>query len=285
MDISIEKIKEIHKQVLYPVVRVLTEHAAGTGVVVYSGVTPDTKDKPDDEKEYETYVITCWHVVADAIKFVKKWSSLAKRDITVEANELVRVEIFKYEKLSRCIGATSYDAEILIYDKPLDIALLKTRCCEKIHYVAKLYPKNKSEEIKLGSPMISCGCSMAHQPFFTFGNLSSKGDQIDTKEYWMTSANVIFGNSGGPVFLSDTYEYIGNTARVTANEMGFGVDIITWMGFFIPVDNIYKFLEENLFNFIFDKTIDSKVCAEKRKAKMEEEERRMMFPAPKGSSE
>jgi hypothetical protein len=124
---------------------------------------------------------------------------------------------------------------------------------------------------------------MAHQPFFTFGNLSSKGDQIDTKEYWMTTANVIFGNSGGPVFLEDSYEYIGNTARVTANQMGFGVDIITWMGFFIPIESIYRFIDENFYTFIFDKTTDSKICAERRKAKMEEEERRMMFPAPKDS--
>lgn len=278
-----EKIREIHKQVLYPVVRVLTEHAAGTGVIIYSALTPDTINKPDEDKEFESYVITCHHVVEDAIKFVKKWSTIAKKDIIVEANELVRVEIFKYEKLSRCIGATSYDAEIIAYDKPFDVALLKIKCSEKVEHVAKLFPKGKSDEIKLGSPMISCGCSMAHQPFFTFGNLSSKGDQIETKEYWMTSANVIFGNSGGPVFLSDSYEYIGNTARVTANQMGFGVDIITWMGFFIPIESIYKFLDENFFNFIFDSSTNSKECEAHRKSKMEEEERRMMFPAPKGS--
>jgi S1-C subfamily serine protease len=284
MDITEEKLKEIHKNVLYPVVRVLTEHAAGTGVVIYSKVTPETKDKPIDDREYESYVITCHHVVEDAIKFVKKWSKIAKKDITVEANELVRCEIFKYEKLSRCIGGTTLDAEIVAYDKPLDIALLKIKCSEKIPYVAKLFPKDKSDEIKLGSPMISCGCSMAHQPFFTFGNLSSKSDQIDAKEYWMTSANVIFGNSGGPVFLSDTYEYLGNTARVTSIQLGFGVDIITWMGFFIPIDGIYGFLEENFYQFIYDVAFNSTQCEELRKAKMEEEERKMSFPTPKGQT-
>jgi S1-C subfamily serine protease len=283
MGISSEKIKEIHKHILYPIVRVLTENAAGTGVVIYSAITPETIDKPDDEKEYESYVITCHHVVEDAIKFVKKWSGIAKKDITVEANELVRVELFKYEKLSRCIGGTTLDAEIVAYDKPLDIALLKVKCSEKIEQVAKLYPREKEDEIKLGAPMISCGCSMAHNPFFTFGNLTSKGDQIDAKEYWMSSANIIFGNSGGPVFLEDSYEYIGNTARVASVQLGFGVNIITWMGFFIPIDSIYGFLEENFFMFIYDNTTDSKKCTEQRKQKMEEEERKMSFPAPKGS--
>lgn len=281
LDISSEKIKEIHKNILYPIVRVLTERAAGTGVIIYSSITPDTINNPDDEKEYETFVVTCHHVVEDAIKFVKKWSNIAKKDIVVEANELVRCEIFKYEKLSRCIGGTTLDAEIVCWDKPLDIALLKVKCSEKIAYIAKLYPRNKGDEIKLGEPMISCGCSMAHQPFFTFGNLSSKGDQIDAKEYWMTTANVIFGNSGGPVFLSESFEYLGNTARVASIQLGFGVDIITWMGFFIPIDSIYNFLEENFFMFIYDKTTDSKKCEVLRKKKIEEEERKLSFPSAK----
>lgn len=285
MDISDEKIKEIHKHVLYPVVRVLTERAAGTGIVIYSAPTPETKDLLDkDDIEYESYVVTCWHVISDAIKFVKKWSSIAKKDITVEANEIVRVEVFKYEKLSRCVGGTTLDAEIVAYDKPYDVALLRVRCSEKIDYVAKLYPKGKGDDIKQGAPMISCGCSMAHEPFFTFGNLSSKHDQIEAKEYWMTSANLIFGNSGGPVFLDNTFEYIGNTARVASVQLGFGVDIITWMGFFIPIDSVYAFLDENFFQFIYDKTTDSQKCEKLRKAKMEEEERKMSFGAPKGSN-
>jgi S1-C subfamily serine protease len=275
MDITEDKIKEIHKHVLYTVVRVMTECAAGTGIVVYSGITPDTKDKPDDEKEYETYVITCWHVVEDAIKFKKNWSSIAQKDIVKEANELVKVEIFKYEKLSRCIGGTTFDAEIIAWDKPLDIAILKTKCSERHPYVAKIYPRGKGDNIKLGTPMISCGCSLAHEPFFTFGNLSSKHDQIDAKEYWMTTANVIFGNSGGPVFLDGTYEYLGNTARVATQQMGFGYDVITWMGFFVPIDSIFGFLEEAFMQFIYDPSTDSKQCAELRKKKQEEEERKM----------
>jgi hypothetical protein len=100
-----EKIVEIHKHILYPVVRVRTDKAGGSGVIIYS------KPTPDNPEAYETYVATCNHVIEDAVKFVKKWSPIAQREITIEDRQLVQVEVFKYEKLSRCVGGTTYQAE------------------------------------------------------------------------------------------------------------------------------------------------------------------------------
>jgi len=284
MDEKLAKLTEIHKAVLYPIVRVSTEKAAGekaagTGVVIYSKPTPDSKDKPDDDKEYETYVVTCWHVVEEAIKFMKKWSAIAQREITAEDRALVKVEIFKYEKLSRCVGGTTYNAEIVAWDKGIDIAVLKIHAIERFKHVAKIYSRGKGDEIKLGTDVVSCGCSMGHEPFFMFGKIAAKHDIIENKEYWMTTANVIFGNSGGPNFLDGTYEYIGNTARVTVvPQFGFGVDVVTWMGFFMPIDSIYDFFDESFLQFIYDEKFTSVQCAELRKAKMEEEEKKLFIP-------
>jgi len=284
MKLSEKELKEIHKKVLYPVVRVRTEKAGGTGLIIYSKPTPETKDLPEDEKEYETYVITCHHVIEDAIKFVKKWSSIAKREITVEDRQLVQVEVFKYEKLSRCIGGTTYQAEIVAWDKELDIAVLKLRTSEKFKYVAKLYPKGQEDKIYLGRPTIACGCSLGHEPLFTIGHLVAKHDVIENKEYWMNTANTIFGNSGGAVFLADTLEYIGVTARITALQLGFGVDVITWMGFFVPITSVYNFLDENFLMFIYDPNYTSTQCAEMRKKKEEEEQRKLYLPEDLGKS-
>jgi len=267
-----EQIIKIHKEVLYPLVRVRTDKAGGSGLIIYSKPTPENKDI------YETYVITCQHVIDDAIQFVKKWSSIAQREITVEDRKLVQVEVFKYEKLSRCVGGTTYQAEIVAWDKQLDIAVLKVRCEEPFKYVAKIYPKGKSDDIKLGVPVIACGCSMGHEPLFTFGNLVSKHDMIENREYWMSTANTIFGNSGGAVFLADTHEYIGNTARITAIQLGFGIDVITWMGFFVPIDSIYNFFDENFLQFIYDPNYTSTQCEEMRKKKQQEEERKLLIP-------
>lgn len=267
-----KEIKEIHEQVLYPVVRVRTEKAGGTGLIVYS------KPTPEDATIYETYVITCHHVIADAVKFVEKWSSIAKREITVEERQPVQVEVFKYEKLSRCIGGTTVQADIIAWNKDFDIAFLKVKCEDQFKHVAKLYPKDKADDIFLGRTTIACGCSLGHAPLFTIGNLVAKHDMIKNKEYWMNTANTIFGNSGGAVFLGDTYEYVGITAMITAIQMGFSIDIVTWMGFFVPITSIYKFLDDEFLQFIYDPKFTSTECMKQRKAKEKREESKLLIP-------
>lgn len=278
VDLTQTKIEEIHRKVLYPVVRVRTEKAGGSGLIIYS------KPTPENPEIFETYVITCHHVVEDAIQFVTQWSSIAQRNLTVEDRQLVQVEIFKYEKLSRCIGSTTLQAEIVAWDKNFDVAVLKIRTEDEFKHVAKLYPKDKEDDIKLGRPLVTCGCSLGHEPIFTLGNLVAKHDMIENKEYWMSTANSIFGNSGGAIFLADTYEYVGITARITAIQLGFGVDIITWMGFMIPITNIYAFLDDEFLQFLYDPAYTSTQCAEMRKAKMLEEEKKLILPPeiPKG---
>ena len=271
-----KQIIEIHENVLYPIVRVRTESAGGTGLIVYSKPTPETKDQ--EKKIYETYVVTCNHVIEDAVKFIKQWSSVAKREITKEDRQEVQVEVFKYEKLSKCIGGTTVQADIIAWNKELDIAVLKIKCEDQFKYVAKLYPKGKSDDICLGRPTISCGCSLGHEPFFMVGNLAAKHDKVKNKEYWMNTANTIFGNSGGAVFLGDTYEYVGITALVTAIQLGFSVDIVTWMGFFVPITSIYAFFDDEFLQFIYDTNYTSVQCAKMREDREKQEEAKLMIP-------
>jgi len=82
----------------------------------------------------------------------------------------------------------------------------------------------------------------------------------------------------GPIFLEDTYEIIGHTARVVTTQLGFGIDVVTWMGFFVPIDTIYDFFDESFLQFIYDEAYTSVQCAELRKKKMEEEEKKLILP-------
>jgi hypothetical protein len=55
------------------------------------------------------------------------------------------------------------------------------------------------------------------------------------------------------------------------------------MSYFIPMPSIYNFLEDQLFNFIFDSSISSKECADQRKHKRNRDEKNMVADIVKDS--
>lgn len=269
---TLDDLRKVHEDMIYPTVRVRTPKAGGSGLVVYS------KPVPDSDGKYETYVMTCHHVIAEAIKKVKKKHPFADRYIETEARELVQVEIFEYEEMSSIVGAAAYNAEIMAWDEQYDLALLRLKSSKPFKYVAKLYPKGKSSLIKLGMGTYSCGCSLGHEPILNKGRLMGKHDIIENEEYWLSTANTIFGNSGGSDFLVETHEYVGITARISGYQLGFSVDIITWMGFIIPIETIYRFWDKQIFQFIYDSNFTSKQCEKLREEKRKEEEKKLLLP-------
>lgn len=89
-------------------------------------------------------------------------------------------------------------------------------------------------------------------------------------------ANGVFvHNSGGAVYRwSDKrkkYEYVGIPSRISVQAMGFSADAITHMGYFIPIDRIYKLLEDNDYQFIYDPSYSVEQCEAARKRKQEPE--------------
>ena len=86
----------------------------------------------------------------------------------------------------------------------------------------------------------------------------------------MCNGNSIFGNSGGALFIAMTGEQIGITARISSIQLGFGVDIITWMGFSIAPREIYKFIDEQELKFLYDSS-DTFGAAMKRREKKQKE--------------
>ena len=97
-------------------------------------------------------------------------------------------------------------------------------------------------------------------------------DEIEHYKYWMSSAPTIFGNSGGAVYRFSSkrkkYEYIGVPSRISIQPMGFSADAITHMGYFIPIDRVYKLLEDNDYQFIYDDSISIEDCKKARKEKL-----------------
>ncbi len=250
--------QEKHEKLLYPVVRVRTDKAGGSGTIIYS------KQNPNNSNEHLSFVLTNHHVIEDAIQIKTEFDSILKRDVKKEFTQKVRVDIFDYVNLSQMNSSNTHTADIIAYDKSHDIAVLKLDTPKQLQYVATLCPRDSIESIKLFTPIYSCGASLLHDPFANRGEVTYLNEEFDNKDYWMSNSNMIFGNSGGAVFLAETGEFIGIPARIVSTQLGFGFDLITWMGFFIPISRIYNFFDEQELKFLYNDEYTYKNCMDLR---------------------
>lgn len=254
-------IQEKHERLLYPVVRIYSSKAAGSGTIIYS--QPD----PENEGEFLTFVLTNHHVIDDLISYKKEWDALLKRQVEKEFCDRAAVEVFSYVRQSTVDSSNRYRAEIVAYDKQHDLAILKLDSPRRADFVAGIIPEEKIKTLRLFQDIAVSGCTMAHEPFVTFGELTFLKEIIDQREYVMVNAGSYFGNSGGALFLKDTGELIGVPSRLTGIQLGFGVDMVTHMGFSAHPARIYQFLKEQELQFLFDDSDTYKAAMERRKRK------------------
>tara|TARA_Y100001963_G_scaffold23123_1_gene30603 strand:+ start:3466 stop:4296 length:831 start_codon:yes stop_codon:yes gene_type:complete len=261
-----------HDEMLYPTVRVRTAKSGGSGTVIFSEKVGD---------EVHTYVITNHHVIDSAIKVEKKWNPIYKRKIDTEFLDTVYVEFFRYNNHSDCIGSFAVEADIVAYSEVeggQDWALLRTRDKENTcDYVANLFPLEELESVHIFDECCAVGASLGHPPIATRGQIAFMNDEIDHYNYWMSTAQTIFGNSGGAVYRysknRNRYEYIGIPSRITVQPMGFSADAITHMGYFIPIDRVYKLLDANDYQFIYDPDVKAEDCDKSRNSKSKPSEK------------
>ena len=270
----LELVEKRHKEILWTTVRVHTDKAYGSGTVIYSG--KDAKGK------WHSYIATCQHVVANNIKVETKFDPRVGYDIKKETRIPAEVEFFYYDKLSICQGVSgSVKADIVAYDVDGDIAILETRRSAPVEWVANLFPKDKIEEIHVFDEVWACGAALAHEPIATHGEINFMNELMDEGvEYWMSSAQTIFGNSGGAMFRyspkRDCYEFIGIPARIGISIAGFLPDPITHMGFFVPIPRVYKVLDDNFYQFIYDSKYTYEKCKELRESYKKEQEKLLL---------
>jgi len=251
--------KEAHEKYIYPIVRVTQGLVGGSGTLVYSQKTEA------DSSIYSTYILTNYHVIDGAITITKEWDSNLQKDVKKEKRGIVYVEIFKYRNLSTPIGTLKVEAEIVLYNKNEDMALIKLRSEEKIDYVAVL-PK-PDVQYKVMDETVACGCSLGFPPIPTTGCITRLNFQIDSLPFHMSSSQIIYGNSGGAMFLAETGELIGIPSLVPI--VGWG-NPVPHMGLFIPIERIYKWLEKEHYDFIFNPEKTENQCLEIRKKEIEE---------------
>jgi|TARA_Y100000310_G_scaffold174351_1_gene174431 hypothetical protein len=251
--------QELHEKVLYPVTRVKAGKAGGSGVLVYS------EEDPDNAGKYINIVLTCQHVIDGAISVKNEWDSLLKREIKKDIMEEVSVEIFDYDG-SKISSANSTQAEIIAYDKNHDLAALKLTNTKPQDWVANIYPKGSIEDLKLFDEVWTSGCSLLHDPFSNKGELTYLREIIEQKAYLMYNAPSIFGNSGGGVFHGSG-GLLGLCSRITNIQLGFGIDVMTWMGFGTHPNRLYEFFEHQELQFLYEDDDSYHDAVDRRKNK------------------
>ena len=256
-------VQEVHDKVLYPVVRVRTGNSGGSGVLIYS--EPD----PDNEGRYINIALTCQHVVDSAIKIRDEFDPVLKQQRKSDYFEEVAIEVFDYDG-SKLISSNSTQADIIAYDKHHDLAAVRLHNFRQQPFVSSIIPKDEIDELKIASPVVTCGCSLLHDPFPNNGTLTYLREVIEQKAYLMSNAPSIFGNSGGGLFHGETGDLLGLTSRVTVTQMGFGMDVQTWMNFSTHPDRLYEFFEHQELQFLYDKTDNYRDAIRRRDSKRRE---------------
>ena len=242
----------LHEKILYPVVRVRAGQAGGCGVIIYS--EPD----PKDDTKFINILLTCQHVIDGAIKIRDEWDAILKREVKRDVLDEVTIEVFDYDG-SKVVSANSTTGQIIAYDKHHDLAAIKLNSnTRQLPHVASVIPKDQIDCLQLFDPVWVSGCSLLHDPFPNPGTITYLREVIDQKAYLMQNASSIFGNSGGGLFQGSGEEFnlLGLTSRVTVTQLGFGLDVQTWMGFSTHPDRLYEFFDHQELQFLYDKNDD-----------------------------
>ena len=99
----------------------------------------------------------------------------------------------------------------------------------------------------------------------------------DQKAYLMQNAPSIFGNSGGGLFHGESGHLLGLTSRITSTQLGFGIDIMTWMGFSTHPDRLYEFFDHQELQFLYDENDNYHDALHRRESRRHEALRNLLF--------
>lgn len=249
---------DAHKKYVYPTVRVSGGYGSGSGTVIYS----KDSDKPDC---ISTYILTNFHVIGGSIKIDEVWDTDLQKNVKKERRGIVYVEIFKYKSWSTPVGTTRLEADIVVYNKQEDVALLKLRYEGAVDYVADLLGKEDVSKYRVMDESVAVGCSLGWPPLVSVGVITRINYQVDSLPYDMSSAQIIYGNSGGGMYTADG-KFIGIPSMVAVAGWA---GAVTHMGLFIPIERIYAWMEEEHYDFIYDNSKDEKTSLELREEEIE----------------
>lgn len=232
-------IVQMHHEMIYPAVQVQARKGKGSGTVIYSKKT---------NGHYETFVLTNFHVISGAIEEVEEYDYEKREEVKRIRLEPVQILFPLYNDLSKYVGTQGRIADIVAYDARSDLALVLLRDEEsRADHVATLMPEDS--RLDMGETVWAVGGGLGKPPFISTGILGYMHERIDGYEYHLSTAPIIFGNSGGALYRKsdEGYELIGVPSRVSA--VGFG-NAVTHMAWSIKIETIREFLRRKDYGYI-----------------------------------
>lgn len=247
-------IKKIHKEMLFPAVRIRKNNGSnGSGVIVSS--------KKNKKGTINTFILTNYHVIEDTIKIVEKWDVTEKEKVDVEVHDGCCVEVFNYDKKMEISSVSSYFSEVVSFGSwkaGTDYALLHIKSCDRILKPAII---NEEKFVSIGEEVWTVGAPEDVFPTITKGIIGNKSTRFDGCDMMLITAPIFYGSSGGPVYKfseeKDSYTLIGIVSKVLIDEITDKKaetnvkQMISHMAFAIPFEKIYEWLDDDGFDFIF----------------------------------
>lgn len=251
-EITAELSQDTAMHLLRSTVRINTDSATGTGVIICS----QRRSTPLDPRYY-SYILTCAHVVEDTINNPT-------------------IETFYYLDNNTIVAHATFSADIIAIDTSLDVAVLQVLSPKSLQDHIQILPTENFYDHRLFGPVYVAGCGLGLEPFITCGNISSfkvdhqVGEQMALDALRMTAAT-IYGNSGGGVYNSQGL-LMGLAQSI---ELIHGVYPYEHAAYAIPIWSIALFLQENHSGFtigVDTNTVDESMAYHNRKLRRSEVE-------------
>ena len=213
------------KDMLLPTVQLNGDDTVGSGTLVWSGKNPKNGLS-------ESYVLTAYHVVRNILADTPR---AQKEGFSVT----VYVDGEKVEVKGKMVASAP----------KIDAALVQLLTTRAFPNVANVLPRTAAGTIEVWDPICAVGCPLGNDPVPSQGEVSSLKNELNGANYWMITAPTYFGNSGGGVYRAETHQLIGVFSKIYTHGKGSPV-VIPHMGLCTPIDEIYKWLQEEKYDHV-----------------------------------
>lgn len=208
-------------------------------------------------------LLTAYHCIEEKISIDEREERLIDgtyRKVRREKKKDVSVGQVRYEQW-RIVGKLELDAEIIAWDRKLDLALLQFRSMTlPFTHAAKLTDKDFEERALM--PVVVIGNPLGQENTMTSGIISNVNRVIEMgsekHRYIQLDAVIAPGSSGGAVYHAETGRYF---SMIVAGIRGVPIN------FAIPWRVIREFLETHCWHQLWGMPISNRETCLEQKAK------------------